>query len=89
MRPLRRLLLACLLAALAATASTAQTYPSRPIRLVMPFAAGGPADFLGRIIGQKLGEGLGQQIVVDNRPAPTPYWGRRRSRAPIRTAIRS
>jgi tripartite-type tricarboxylate transporter receptor subunit TctC len=52
----------------AATAATAQTYPSRQITLVVPFAPGGPADFLGRLIGQKMGEDLGQQIVVDNRP---------------------
>src|SRR5229473_1419232 len=47
---------------LAASCAMAQTYPSRPIRLVVPFAAGGPADFLGRVIGQKLGEALGAQI---------------------------
>jgi tripartite-type tricarboxylate transporter receptor subunit TctC len=64
---LRRLSLAFLFAALAVSAASAQTYPTRLIRLVVPFAAGGPADFLGRVIGQKLGEVLGQQIVVDNR----------------------
>jgi tripartite-type tricarboxylate transporter receptor subunit TctC len=56
------------LLALSASAVTAQTYPSRQITLVVPFAPGGPADFLGRLVGQKLGEDLGQQIVVDNRP---------------------
>ncbi len=66
MRLLRRLALALLFAA--ATAAAAETYPSRLIRLVVPFAAGGPADFLGRVFGQKLGETLGQPIVVDNRP---------------------
>src|ERR1700722_982028 len=75
MRPLRRHLLACVLAALAATAASAQTYPSRPIRLVVPFAAGGPADFLGRVLGQKLGETLGQQIVIDNRPGANTILG--------------
>src|SRR5258708_13716238 len=55
--------------------ASAQTYPSRPIRLVVPFAAGGPADFLGRVIGQRLGEMLGQQIVVDNRPGANTIIG--------------
>jgi tripartite-type tricarboxylate transporter receptor subunit TctC len=68
MRLLRRLSLALLFAVPGVTAAAAQTYPSRPIRLVVPFAAGGPADFLGRVIGQKLGETLGQQMVIDNRP---------------------
>ena len=44
-----------------------QTYPSRTITLIVPFAPGGPADFLGRLIGLKLSEEFGQQIVIDNR----------------------
>ncbi|HEY2184088.1 MAG TPA: tripartite tricarboxylate transporter substrate binding protein [Xanthobacteraceae bacterium] len=51
-----------------AVPASAQTYPSRQITLIVPFAPGGPADFLGRLVGQKMGEDLGQQIVVDNRP---------------------
>jgi tripartite-type tricarboxylate transporter receptor subunit TctC len=67
---------ACLaLVASAPTAASAQTYPTRQITLVVPFAPGGPADFLGRLIGQKMGEDLGQQIVVDNRPGANTIIG--------------
>lgn len=49
------------------TGSGAQTYPSRPVRLLMPFPAGGPTDILGRLIAQKLTEVWGQNVLVDNR----------------------
>ena len=55
--------------------ATAQSYPTRQITLVVPFAPGGPADFLGRLIGQKMSEDLGQQIVVDNRPGANTIIG--------------
>jgi len=55
--------------------AAAQTYPTRQITLVVPFAPGGPADFLGRLIGQKMSEDLGQQIVVDNRPGANTIIG--------------
>ena len=46
----------------------AQPYPARPVRMVMPFPAGGPTDILGRLIGQRLAEAWGQNVVIDNRP---------------------
>jgi tripartite-type tricarboxylate transporter receptor subunit TctC len=58
-----------------APAAWAQTYPTRQITLVVPFAPGGPADFLGRLVGQKMSEDLGQQIVVDNRPGANTIIG--------------
>ena len=51
----------------AGAADTAQTYPNRPIRMIMPNAPGSANDTMGRILAAKLGEALGQQIVVDNR----------------------
>src|ERR1700737_3232954 len=56
-------------------AAWAQTSPTRQVTLVVPFAPGGPADFLGRLVGQKMGEDLGQQIVVDNRPGANTIIG--------------
>ena len=54
-----------------AAASGAQNYPVKPIRLVSPYPPGGANDILARIIGQKLGENLGQQIVIENRGGAT------------------
>lgn len=54
-------------AAAAAAPCVAQSYPERPIRMVIPYAAGGAADALGRIVGQKMSQELGQPIVAENR----------------------
>ena len=63
----REILLATLAAILVPLPAVGQTYPSRPVRLIVPFPAGGGADIFARLIGRKLGEGLGQQFVADNR----------------------
>ena len=48
--------------------SIAQTWPAKPVRVVIPWPPGGSNDVVGRIVMQKVGESLGQQFVVDNRP---------------------
>jgi tripartite-type tricarboxylate transporter receptor subunit TctC len=54
--------------AFAATPAPAQTYPTRPVRVILPFAAGGIADITTRLIAEKLGDKLGQRVIVDNQP---------------------
>jgi tripartite-type tricarboxylate transporter receptor subunit TctC len=66
-RPLLRVICAAGIAAFTPLVA-AQAYPSKPIRLVIPFAAGSATDTVGRVFGQKLGEILGQPFVVENKP---------------------
>lgn len=54
--------------ALQVTAASAQVYPSRPITIIVPFAAGGPADTLARMLGERMRSSLGQSIIVENAP---------------------
>src|ERR1700716_1678011 len=56
------------LSAVLAAPACAQTYPSKPIHILIPYAPGGIADIAARILGAKLTEALGQQVVVENKP---------------------
>ncbi len=63
-----RLLARLLLLAAFTPLALAQDYPSKPIRLIVPFPPGGPTDIVGRLVAQEMEKGLGQAVVVENRP---------------------
>ena len=66
---MRRILAAAFAALVAVTSAfAADAFPNRPVRLIVPYPAGGPNDVLARMIGGKLAEGWGHQVVIDNRP---------------------
>jgi tripartite-type tricarboxylate transporter receptor subunit TctC len=63
---------ACVLITCAAALATsvparAQLYPAKPIRMIVPFPAGGATDIVARLVAQKLTDGMGQQVIIDNR----------------------
>jgi tripartite-type tricarboxylate transporter receptor subunit TctC len=71
----RRMAFAAVALLVFSSAAFAQSYPTRSITLIVPFAPGGPADVLARLIGQTMSEDLGQTIVVDNRPGANTIIG--------------
>ena len=68
-------LLSALLAGSAAAQERPEAFPSRAIKIVVPFPAGGPSDVLARMIGQKMTEHWGQPVVVENRPGANTVLG--------------
>jgi tripartite-type tricarboxylate transporter receptor subunit TctC len=76
MNALRKLSIAVLGASfLCPAAVLAQAYPSKPIRIIVPFPAGGGVDYIGRLVGKGMSERLGQQVVIDNRPGANAILG--------------
>lgn len=72
---MRHLLLAALLACVLPGTAGAQNYPAKPLRMVVPYAPGGPTDILARAVGQHLTETWGQQVLIDNRPGNSGHIG--------------
>ncbi|MDM0066895.1 tripartite tricarboxylate transporter substrate binding protein [Variovorax sp. J31P207] len=69
------LLLPCAAISVNAVAEVATEFPARPIKLVVPFPAGGPTDLLARVVGQRMGELMRQTIVIDNKPGANTIIG--------------
>ena len=76
-----RLLLSVLAIILSPFAAGAQDYPNKPIKMIVPWAAGGPTDSIGRVLTQKMAESMGQQFVIDNKPGATGTIGLLRASA--------
>ncbi len=66
--PIKAWLCVAAIAVSVAGSAFAQTYPAKPIRIIVPFGAGGPADIYARVIAQRIGAPLGQQVIVEDRP---------------------
>ena len=60
---------------LSPAAALAQAYPTKPIRIIVPFPAGGGVDYIGRLVGKGMSERLGQQVLIDNRPGANAILG--------------
>jgi len=69
------ILTAAILAAAALPAAHAQSYPAKPVRIIVPLVPGGNLDIVARAMAQRLGEGLGQQVIVENRPGASSLVG--------------
>src|SRR5262245_17207137 len=69
MRIIGRVFWIALIAAVTVAAAQAQGYPTKPIKLVVPFAPGGVADIVSRTVAPRLADGLGQQVIVENKPS--------------------
>src|SRR5687768_7617664 len=65
---MKRILLGSLCLVMSVAAVSAHAYPTKPIRLIVPFAPGGPSDSAARVVGRSLSKSLGQPVVIDNRP---------------------
>src|SRR5882672_1975460 len=74
-RTMKRLLAALAALAFAALPASGQDYPSKPLRLIVPLAAGGIADNLARTLGQKISDATKQPVIVDNRPGAASVIG--------------
>ena len=68
--------------------AAAQDYPARPVRMVVPFAAGGGTDLVGRIVAQELTKGLNQQFYIENKAGAAGQWAPISSRSRRPTATR-
>ena len=85
----KNVLLGAVLAVALCGAAAAQDYPTRPITLVVPYAAGGGNDVMARIVAEKMSKSLGQQIVIENKGGAGGSIATRQVAKPRRTATRS